>query len=60
LSTSLADVERLVAAVARIASGEPAPVAYEQDPGTGDFWPVTDASGWTADERGHGTPCARG
>ena len=60
LSTSLADLERLVAAVARIASGEPAPVAYEQDPGTGDFWPVTDARGWTADERGHGTPCARG
>ena len=60
LSTSTADVQRLVEAVALIAGGEPAPVAYEQDPGTGDFWPVTDAPGWTAEERGHGTPCARG
>jgi selenocysteine lyase/cysteine desulfurase len=60
LSTSLADVARLVEAVGQIASGAPAPVAYEQDLGTGDFWPITDAPGWTAQERGHGTPCARG
>jgi selenocysteine lyase/cysteine desulfurase len=60
LSTSVADVDRLVGAVQQIASGAPAPVTYEQDPGTGDFWPVTAVPGWTAEERGHGTPCARG
>jgi selenocysteine lyase/cysteine desulfurase len=60
LSTSLADVERLVSAVAQIASGDAPPVAYEQDVATGDFWPITDAVGWTARERGPGASCARG
>src|SRR5207253_4799843 len=38
LSTSLGDVDRFLAAVAEIAGGRPAPVAYVQDPSTGDFW----------------------
>ena len=37
-----------------------APVQYQQDLGTGDFWPVTDQPGWTAEERNHGAPCSRG
>ncbi|HZQ79937.1 MAG TPA: aminotransferase class V-fold PLP-dependent enzyme [Acidimicrobiia bacterium] len=60
LSTSLADVERLLAAVAEIAEGRPAPVAYVQDPSTGDFWPEGTAPGWTADDRSLGASCARG
>ena len=60
LSTTLADIERFVAAMATIASGDAPPVGYQQDPGTGDYWPVTDQPGWTAQERGRGAPCARG
>ena len=60
LSTSVADVDRLVAAVGEIASGCPAPVTYEQDPHTGDFWPQGDAIGWTAADRTAGAACARG
>jgi hypothetical protein len=37
LSTSIHDIGRLVSAVAEIASGRPAPLAYHQDPRTGDF-----------------------
>jgi len=60
LSTSLADVDRLVAAMTAIASGQDPPVDYQQDPGTGDFWPVTDQPGWTAQEREEGAPCVPG
>jgi selenocysteine lyase/cysteine desulfurase len=60
LSSSSADVERLVDALAIIASGDAPPVTYEQDLGTGDYWPLSDQPGWTAHERGHGAPCARG
>ena len=60
LSTSLADVDRLLDALGAIASGRAAPVQYQQDLGTGDFWPVTDQPGWTAEERNHGAPCSRG
>jgi selenocysteine lyase/cysteine desulfurase len=60
LSTSLADIDRFIGAVHVIASGGPSPVAYEQDAGTGDYWPVTSQPGWTAEERAHGAPCARG
>ena len=54
LSTSVDDVDRLVAAVTRIAAGQPAPVAYDQDPHTGDFWPRGDRPGWTAADRSFG------
>ena len=60
LSTSLADVDRLLDALGAIASGGAAPVQYQQDLGTGDFWPVTDQPGWSAEERNQGAPCARG
>lgn len=60
LSTSSQDIDRLISAMAAIASGDPAPVAYHQDPGTGDYWPASDQPGWTAQERGQGAPCARG
>ena len=60
LSTSLADVERLISALALIASGDPPPVDYHQDPSTGDYWPETDQPGWTAHERSQGAACARG
>ncbi|MGH9276208.1 MAG: aminotransferase class V-fold PLP-dependent enzyme, partial [Acidimicrobiales bacterium] len=60
LSTSSDDVDRFLSALASIASGDPPTVAYHQDPRTGDYWPETDQPGWTATERGEGTPCARG
>lgn len=60
LSTSTADVDRLVAAVAEIAGGAPAPVGYDQDPHTGDYWPRGDRPGWTAGDRSFGASCARG
>lgn len=60
LSTSLADVDRLLGAVADIATGQPAPVAYVQDPRTGDFWPESEVPGWAAEDRALGASCARG
>jgi selenocysteine lyase/cysteine desulfurase len=60
LDTTEDDVDRLLAAVAAIASGEPAPVEYEQDAATGDWWPVGDVPGWTSAERTVGASCARG
>ena len=60
LSTSSADIDLLLAAVDQIASGEPAPLDYEQDPHTGDFWPTGGVPGWTASDRTFGASCARG
>jgi selenocysteine lyase/cysteine desulfurase len=60
LSTSTGDIDRLVAAVADIASGRPSPVEYVQDPRTGDFWPEGSAVGWSAEDRTLGASCARG
>ncbi len=60
LSTAPADVARFLAAVRAIASGEPAPVRYVQDPHTGDYWPEGEVPGWTSDERSFGASCARG
>jgi selenocysteine lyase/cysteine desulfurase len=60
LSTSPADVDRLIDAVTAIADGSPAPVTYQQDEHTGDFWPESAFSGWTAADRSFGAPCARG
>ena len=60
LGTSGDDIDTLVAAVAELAGGSPAPVPYEQDPATGDYFPVTDLPGWrdAADESG--AACSRG
>jgi selenocysteine lyase/cysteine desulfurase len=60
LSTAPADIDRLVEAVATIADGSPAPVAYQQDEQTGDFWPDSGFSGWTPADRAVGASCAPG
>ena len=61
LSTTAADVELLLDAVARIARGEPSPVTYEQDPHTGDYWPEAGDEGpWSSARRRLGASCARG
>ncbi|HET7487692.1 MAG TPA: aminotransferase class V-fold PLP-dependent enzyme [Acidimicrobiales bacterium] len=60
LSTTDADVDRLVAAVGAIAAGGAPPVPYDQDPATGDFWPAVDVPGWSTADRGPGSSCARG
>jgi hypothetical protein len=60
LSTTDDDIDRLLAAVADIASGAPPPVDYDQDVHSGDFWPGGEAPGWTASDRGLGASCARG
>ena len=60
LSTSPADIDRLIDAVTALASGAPPVAAYEQDANTGDFWPETAAPGWTTDDRSLGASCARG
>jgi selenocysteine lyase/cysteine desulfurase len=60
LSTTIADVDRLVAAVADIAGDGPAPVRYVQDPYTGDFRPEGDLPLWSTGERSLGSSCARG
>lgn len=60
LSTSVADIDRLVAAIAEIASGAPAPVTYVQDVHTGDFWPEGGAPGWADEDWAMGASCARG
>jgi len=59
-STSTADVDALLAAVAVIARGDPPPHPYRQDPSTGDFWPEGEVPGWTSAERAAGASCARG
>ena len=60
LSTTPADVDRLLAAVAEVASGSPAPVGYRQDPVTGDYWPEGGAPVWSDADRALGASCARG
>jgi len=60
LATTPADVDRLLAAVSDIAAGRPAPVAYSQDAQTGDYWPESEAPGWSAHDRSVGASCARG
>jgi selenocysteine lyase/cysteine desulfurase len=59
LSTSTDDIDRLVSAVADIASGGPAPVAYHQDPKTGDFHLDPSVAGPDG-RRAIGASCARG
>jgi hypothetical protein len=46
--------------VAELASGKPAPVPYQQDSGTGDFFPVTEQAGWKDASVELGAACARG
>jgi selenocysteine lyase/cysteine desulfurase len=59
LATTAADVDRFLAAVAGIESGESPPVPYDQDPVTGDYWPRPADLAWAAAHH-PGTSCARG
>jgi selenocysteine lyase/cysteine desulfurase len=60
LNTTEADIDRFLAAVAEIAKGQSAQVAYSQDPTTGDYWPDGDLPGWNSADRTMGASCARG
>lgn len=60
LGTGEDDVRALLAAVAEVASGAPAPVPYVQDPVTGDYFPDTGHGAWWDAERAAGSACARG
>lgn len=60
LSTTAADIDRFLAAVADIASGSPSPVTYHQDEHTGDYWPATNDPAWSGAGRHVGSSCARG
>lgn len=60
INTTEADLDRLFAAVAQVASGRPPPVPYSQDTATGDYWPEGDLPGWSSSERTMGASCARG
>ena len=60
MGTSDEQIDRLLAAVARIAGGEPAPIDYSQDPRTGDFSPDSDAVPWHMGSRPHGSSCSPG
>jgi selenocysteine lyase/cysteine desulfurase len=60
LGTSGEEIDTLLAAVADLSGGLPAPVAYEQDVGTGDYFPVTELPGWRDAARELGASCARG
>jgi hypothetical protein len=60
INTTEADISRLISAVARIAGGAPAPVAYIQDPRTGDFIPDRAFAPWHPDTRINGSSCLPG
>jgi selenocysteine lyase/cysteine desulfurase len=60
INTTEADIDRLLEAVALIASGTTAPVSYEQDEHTGDWWPAGDVPGWSRADRAVGSTCSRG
>jgi selenocysteine lyase/cysteine desulfurase len=60
LSTTTDDIDRLLAAVATVADGSPAPVTYRQDTATGDYWPEGEAAPWTSGNRSLGASCSRG
>lgn len=60
INTTEQDVTRLLAAVARIASGDPPPVPYMQDPRTGDYHPCGDVPGQLPQRCPHQAPCSPG
>ncbi len=59
INTSADDIERLLAAVALIASSAPGPFGYVQDPGSGDYRPPDGLAPWEAPGN-NGSPCAVG
>ena len=60
INTSEGDVDRLLEAVARLAEDNQSPVAYVQDPRSGDFFPTTDSAPWQLEFRSHGSSCSPG
>lgn len=60
VSTTGADIDRFLAAVRVVADGTEPPVAYRQDPTTGDYWPEGTAAPWSTGDRSLGASCARG
>ena len=60
INATISDVERLCGAVARLASGDPAPVQYYQDRQTGDFSPAGPRAPGLAATRPHGSSCSTG
>jgi selenocysteine lyase/cysteine desulfurase len=60
LSTTEADVDRFLEAVAVIAGGDAPPVAYHQDQATGDYWPEDHDAPWSTGDRSLGASCSRG
>ena len=54
------DVARLLRAVTRIAGGDEPPVAYRQDPRTGDYHPCRDIPGQLSQSAAHQAPCSPG
>lgn len=60
INTTEDDVDRLAAALRRIGSGETAPVAYSQDPVTGDYLPDSTSVPWVEGMRPHGSSCSPG
>jgi selenocysteine lyase/cysteine desulfurase len=60
LGTSGDDIEALLAALSDLAGGAPPPVPYQQDAGTGDYFPVTDEPGWRHAAHELGAACSRG
>ena len=59
LTTSPADIDRFLTAVRAVVTDSP-PVAYHQDPATGDYWPDGADQPWTAPGRHLGASCSRG
>lgn len=60
ISTTDAHIDRLLAAVARIAQGRTPPVEYTQDIRTGDFSPDPRFVPWHIGSRPHGSSCSPG
>ena len=60
VSTTDADIDRLLAALSDIAAGQEPPVPYDQDLHTGDYWPRTTEPAWSSSSRRLGASCARG
>ena len=60
INGSPAGVERLCAAVGRLAAGEPAPIEYVQDERTGDFLPEAGAAPWLSGGHRPGSSCSPG